>query len=264
MHNHDIIVVGASAGGVEALTTLVSALPSKLPAAIFVVLHLPPEPPSLLPTILQRSSRMMVTHAQDKEPIEHGRIYIAQSDCHIVIEHGYMRVAHGPKENRHRPAVDPLFRSAARSYGPRVQAVILTGNLDDGTAGLKAIKQRGGIAIVQDPENAPYPGMPASAIRNVAVDYVLPIDKIADLLVRLANEPAGDEADFPVPKLLEVETRIATREANDAEHLSMLGKPTVFTCPECHGTLWEMQDGDLMRFRCQVGHAYTVDSMTAD
>jgi two-component system chemotaxis response regulator CheB len=264
MPTHDIIVIGASAGGVEALRATVGALPADLPAAVFVVLHLPPEPPSLLPTILQRYGHLPATHANDREPIEPGRVYVAQPDCHLIVEYGHVRAVHGPKENRHRPAVDPLFRSAARSYGPRVQGVILTGNLDDGTAGLRAIKQRGGVAIVQDPMEALYPGMPSSAIRNVAVDHIMPLADIPELLVRLAHEPAQDSAIFPVPKELDIETRIATMEANDVEHVSKIGQPSMFTCPECHGTLWEMQDSNLLRFRCQVGHAYTVDSMMAD
>lgn len=157
MPGHDIIVIGASAGGVEALVTLTRSLHRNLQAAVFVVLHIPPQSPSLLPEILSRAGQLKAVQAADDMKIEHGHIYVAPPDHHMLVERGKVRVVHGPKENRHRPAVDPLFRSAALAYGPRVIGVILTGALDDGTAGLLAVKRRGGIAIVQDPDEALYP-----------------------------------------------------------------------------------------------------------
>src|SRR5947199_9158576 len=175
MSGHDIIVVGASAGGVEALVTLARSLKRNLQAAVFVVLHMPAQSPSLLPEILGRAGPLKAVQATDDMQIEPGHIYVAPPDQHMLMELGKVRVVRGPKENRHRPAVDPLFRSAALAYGPRVIGVILTGALDDGTAGLQAVKRRGGITIVQDPDEAFYPGMPLSALQHVQVDYTLPL-----------------------------------------------------------------------------------------
>lgn len=175
MDGHDIIVVGASAGGVEALSTLAAGLPADLPAAVFVVLHLPQHATSVLPQILDRAGSLPAAHPGDGEAIRTGRIYIAPPDRHMVIERGCVRLSRGPRENGHRPAIDTLFRSAARAYGDRTIGVILSGTLDDGTAGLAAVKSRHGLAVVQDPASAIYPGMPHSAIDNVAVDYVAPL-----------------------------------------------------------------------------------------
>jgi len=193
MAGHDIIVVGASAGGVEALVEVVRRLPPGLPAAVFVVLHIPAQSPSLLPDILSRSGPLITSHPDDGEKIEHGRIYVAPPNHHLLVERGHVRVVLGPKENRHRPAVDPLFRSAALAYGPRVVGVVLTGALDDGTAGLLAVKRRGGIAVVQDPKDALYAGMPRSALENIVVDYTLPLSDIGPLLKRLVAEQAEEE-----------------------------------------------------------------------
>src|SRR5215212_968855 len=185
MSARDIIVVGASAGGVEALTRLVKALPADLPASLFVVLHLPPDAHSALPTILNRRGQLWAVHPRDGETIEPGRIYVAPPDRHLVLHQGVARVVRGPRENGHRPAVDPLFRSAAAAYGPRVIGIVLSGTLDDGTAGLLAIKARGGVAVVQDPADALSPGMPENALENVPVDYQLAVDKMGLLLDRL-------------------------------------------------------------------------------
>ena len=200
MPGHDIIVVGASAGGVEALVKLVGQLPLRLPASLFLVLHIPPRSPSLLPGILSRPGPLAASHPEDGEEIRQGHIYIAPPDYHMLIELGYIKLSHGPKENLHRPAIDPLFRSAAYSYGPRVVGVILTGALDDGTAGLMAIKGRAGVAVVQDPADALYPGMPASALEHVQVDCCLPLAEIGAALVRLANQQAQEEGVYPTPE----------------------------------------------------------------
>ncbi len=189
---HDIIVIGASAGGVEALMKVVRTLPGDIPASLFLVLHLPAESSSVLPTILSRVSALPAIHPEDYSPIVPGTIYVARPDYHLMLEHGIVRVTHGPKENRHRPAIDPLFRSAALAYGPRVIGVILTGALDDGTAGLLAIKCSGGIAIVQDPQEALYASMPRSALLHVQVDYVLDLDAIGPKLIQLVKTPISD------------------------------------------------------------------------
>jgi two-component system, chemotaxis family, protein-glutamate methylesterase/glutaminase len=186
---HDMIVIGASAGGVEALTALVGGLPAHLPASVFIALHIPPSRRSRFPTILNRSGRLIAFHPVDNAVIEYGCISVAPPDHHMVIEDGRVRIVSGPTEHRERPAIDPLFRSAAQIYGPRVVGVVLTGMRTDGTAGLLAVKQRGGVAIVQDPDEARYPDMPRSALAHVAVDYTLPLSRIAPLLIRLIDEP---------------------------------------------------------------------------
>jgi two-component system chemotaxis response regulator CheB len=267
LQGHDIIVVGASAGGVEALRQITRELPADLPAAIFVVLHVPAQSPSILPQILDRDGPLGVAHAVDGEPITYGRIYVAPPDNHLLIERDRVRVIHGPKENRCRPAVDPLFRSAAVAYGPRVVGVVLTGALDDGTVGMVAVKRRGGVCVVQDPHDAIYPGMPSSVMRNVKVDYSVPLSDVAPLLVRLANEPAEDEGAYPVDEEFETENKIAEQQLNPQQFLDAvqhLGTISPFTCPECGGSLWELHDADLLRFRCHVGHAYSADSLVAE
>ncbi|MFL5732893.1 MAG: chemotaxis protein CheB [Chloroflexia bacterium] len=262
---HDIIVVGASAGGVEALMKLAGNLPRDLPASVFMVLHIPPEAPSVLPGILGRSGILPVAHPEDGDKIKQGRIYVAPPDFHMLLEDGRVRLARGPRENRHRPAVDPLFRSAAVAYGPRVVGVVLTGALDDGAVGLRSVKVRGGKAVVQDPEDALYPGMPSSAIRTTQVDHILPLKAIPPMLVRLVHQEAEDESRYPLHGELEIEAKMADMQTNNLENLQQLGAvPSVFSCPECHGTLWEMRSGDFLRFRCQVGHAYSAESMLAD
>lgn len=264
MPGHDIIVIGASAGGVEALVTLTRSLRRNLPAAVFVVLHIPAQSPSLLPDILNRAESLKAVQAKDGMKIEHGHIYVAPPDHHMLVERGKVRVVHGPKENRHRPAVDPLFRSAALAYGPRVIGVILTGSLDDGTAGLLAVKRRGGIAIVQDPDESLYPGMPMNALANVEVDYTLPLFSIGPLLGQLAIKPAKEEGGYPVSEDMEKETKQSEIDLSIMHNNEHVGTPSAFSCPECGGVLWEIQDGDLLRFRCRVGHAFSVESVFAE
>jgi two-component system chemotaxis response regulator CheB len=210
---------------------LARALPADLPAVVCVVLHLPAQSPSMLPTILSRAGPLPAVQARDGMAIEHGRIYVAPPNHHLLVERRRIRVLHGPRENRHRPSVDPLFRSAALAYGPRVLGVILTGTLDDGTAGLQAVKQRGGVAIVQDPADALYSGMPRSALEHVAVDYCLPLARIAPLLERLAREPAEEEGAPTVPE--EMEQEIRTTEMDMAAMMSddHPGDPSAFSCP---------------------------------
>lgn len=189
MSRRDIVVIGASAGGVASLWYLVQGLPANLPAAIFIVVHMSAKYPSWLPNILQKSGKLPSVHAVDGAEIEPGRIYIAPPDRHLLIKPQCMRVVFGPKENRFRPAIDPLFRTAALAYGERVVGVVLSGALNDGTAGLIEIKQHGGIAIAQHPREAMFSSMPESAIQHAKVDYILPIAEIASVLVNLANQP---------------------------------------------------------------------------
>ena len=263
MTGHDIVVVGASAGGVEALMKLVSELPADLPAAVFIVLHLQAQNPSLLPEILSRSGQLQARHPTDGEAIQPGRICVAPPDQHLLLEQGHIHLIRGPKENHHRPAIDPLFRSAAAAYGPRVIGVVLTGSLDDGTAGLLAIKRLGGMAIVQDPKEALFPSMPLNAMEHVGVDYTVPLSELGPLLVRLASDPVDREADFMVPKDMELEVHMAEMDMNALNNGKQAGTPSVFSCPECGGVLWEIRDGVLTRFRCRVGHAFSIESMMA-
>lgn len=263
MPGHDIIVVGASAGGVETLKHLVRDLPRDLPAALMVVVHLSPQSPGFLPAILERAGALPARAPKDYEAIEPGQIYVAPPDRHLLVEQGTLRVVHGPKENRHRPAIDPLFRSAAWMYGPRVAGVILSGTLDDGTAGLWAVKSCGGVTVVQDPVDAMYPGMPANALRSVQVDHCLPLEKLPALLIALAHEPAKSAQEYPVPENVKTETKFAML-GQDMKDMDKLGIPSTFTCPACHGSMWELKEGDLVRYRCHVGHAYSVDSLIAD
>jgi two-component system chemotaxis response regulator CheB len=190
MPGHDIIVMGASSGGIESLISIVRGLPPDLPASVFVVLHIPAQSKSSLPRILTQSGPLKAVHPEDNDAIEPGRIFVAPPDCHLMIDDDHVRLVRGPKENHHRPAIDPLFRTAARFYGPRVVGVVLSGALDDGSAGLVAVKARGGIAIVQDPAEALFPDMPRNAMEAAGADYCVAKTQIAPLLVRLASEAA--------------------------------------------------------------------------
>ncbi len=260
-HNHDVIVIGASAGGIEALTALAKGLPGDLPAAIGIIVHITPEGPSLLHTVLNRVAALTAVQAVDGMLFEQRHIYTPLPDNHLLLEDDRIRVIRGPKENRHRPSIDVLFRSAAVAYGPRVIGVILTGSLDDGTAGLLAIKRRGGLAIVQAPDDALYPEMPRSAINHVNVDYCVPVAEMPTLLTRLASEPAEADEAYPVSDDMKREVRIAAMDMHALNHAKTIGTPSVYSCPECGGVLWEMQDGDMIRFRCRTGHAFSVEAL---
>ena len=260
----DIIVVGTSAGGLEALLALLGALPPDLQASIFVVLHTSPESPGLLAHILDRGGKLPAVTAQDRERFQKSRVYVPPPDRHLLLEPGIVRVTRGPKENRFRPAIDPLFRSAAQTYGPRVIGVILTGYLDDGTAGLWTVKRLGGTAIVQDPADALVPFMPLNAVTHVKVDYCLPLQEIAPLLVRLTTEAAEDKGAYPVPKEVEIEVNIAKEQKAIDAGVLKLGEPSNYACPECHGVLLQMKEGTLFRFRCHTGHAYSLESLLTD
>jgi two-component system chemotaxis response regulator CheB len=264
MHTRDVIVVGASAGGIEALKEIAAGLPGGLPAAIFAALHVAPGGPGILPRILSRSGPLPAVHPRDGEPWRRGHVYVAPSDHHLLVRETTVRVVRGPKENGHRPSIDPLFRSAAVFHGPRVVGVVLTGALDDGTAGLKAVRTMGGLAIVQDPLDATNPSMPQSALRAVGADHVAPLTAIAPLLARLAGEPVPDAASRPVPEALAREVAIAEMVLPKEADMQRRGRRSLYSCPECQGGLWEVKEGELMRFRCHVGHAYTSETLLAE
>jgi two-component system chemotaxis response regulator CheB len=250
---HDVVVVGASAGGVEALRRLIASVPADFPGTIFVVLHLPTNAHSFLPTILSRAGALPVHHAVDGQVAERGTIYVAPPDVHLLVKPSGMQLLRGPTENGHRPAVDPLFRSAAQSFGGRVIGIVLSGVLDDGTNGLLAISSHGGLTVAQSPEDALYPSMPQSAIDNVPVDLVAPADEIGSSLTKLVAR-LGLEHDR-APDLLADYTERAL-EGNGA--LEMDGRPSRFTCPDCGGSLWDADPAEPGKFRCRVGHSWTT------
>ena len=229
MATRDTIVIGASAGGVQALTKLVSELPANLPAAVLIVLHVPSNVPSLLPEILARGANVPVAHATDQELISHGKVYVAPPDHHLIIENGRTRLVHGPKENLHRPSIDTLFRSAARWAGPRVIGVVLTGARDDGKLGMRAVKQRGGITVVQDPREAPFPSMPMSVMQEIRVDYSLSLVEIAPLLSELSRETVEEEEDIPC----RTRSKLSRESRGGAAHCSPTCRTIV--CEKAHG-----------------------------
>lgn len=255
----DIIVMGGSAGGIEALLSVVRSLPKDLPAAVFVVVHVPAYSVSRLPEILTRNANLPAAHAKHGERIQHGRIYIAPPDHHLVLRSQRVELSRGPRENHSRPAIDPLFRSAARAFGPRVTGVILSGALYDGAAGLLAVKGRGGTAIVQDPNEATVPSMPRSALRLVEVDSILPAGSIGDELTRLVREEIRETG---VVTMIDDEERILDVIEEDFSELASnhhTNAQTVYTCPDCGGVMWQSGPESGGRFHCHVGHVYAPE-----
>ncbi len=266
MIKRDIIVVGASAGGVRALTEFVKSLPKKFSGSIFIVLHTPPHSTSNMPAILTRAGLLPATHAIDGEPIIPGHIYVAPPDHHMLLEANCILVQKGPEENRFRPSIDALFRSAAYVYGPRVVGIVLSGLLNDGTSGLWSIKRLGGLTIIQEPADADYPNMPVNARESVSIDYVAPAMKMGALLERITLKKANKKPKISVKemKLLEMEVMIAKQGNAFALGIMEAGELTPFTCPECHGVLVKLTAGKIIRFRCHTGHAYTASALLAD
>jgi two-component system, chemotaxis family, protein-glutamate methylesterase/glutaminase len=256
MPKRDIIVIGASAGGVEALCDLTKKLPKDLPATVFIVMHIGSE--SALPKILSRCGALPAKHAEDNARYKRGQIYVAPSNQHLAIKDGMTVLRRGPRENGHRPAIDVLFRSAARTHRSRVTGVILSGGLDDGSAGLFAIKTRGGVAIVQDPREASTPEMPRNALNAVDVDFCLPVSQIARVLSELARGKATSTTDGPNGGEIDMPDQIAPEDP--AIHHPETHIP--LACPECSGPLYEYKEGDLSQFRCFVGHIYSPKSLS--
>jgi two-component system chemotaxis response regulator CheB len=255
----DVVAIGASAGGVEALGRLVAQLPADLPAAVFVVLHVPPTGTSVLPRILARAGPLPAGHAVDGSRPEHGRIYVAPPDCHLLLEAELIRVVRGPRENGHRPAADPLLRTAARAYGARACGIVLSGSLDDGTAGLRTVKICGGATLVQDPQDALYPAMPRSAIKIVGPDHILDAEALGAAIAALAR---GDSVPSSLPRRRAAAAQSgapAIRPETDED--AQPGRRAAFSCPDCGGALWETDEGGLLHFRCRVGHAYSENGL---
>ncbi|RWB73035.1 MAG: chemotaxis protein CheB [Mesorhizobium sp.] len=258
-----IFVIGASLSGIDALTELVSKLPKPFPAPIFIAQHVASHSPGMLPYLLSKAGPLPAVHPKNATLFERGIIYVAPPDRHMLIQKGYIRLSHGPHENLARPAIDPLFRSAAATYGPAVVGVVLTGQLNDGTSGLLAIKDCGGYTIVQEPREATARSMPLSAIRHMKVDKVCTLDEMARLFIELAfDDPPGDR-DERLPSLMEIENRIAEGifKVDDWWALEQLSIPSGLNCPTCRSALYELKDQRVLRYRCRSGHGFSAQSL---
>ena len=261
---HDVVVIGASAGGVEALTRVVAGLPADFAASVFVVLHMRPDARSALAEILRRSGPLPAYQAEDRQPVQRGHIYVAPPNRHLVLQRGHTVLEAGPRENSARPAVDVLFRSAARAYGPRVVGVVLSGTLRDGALGLAAIKMRGGVTVVQDPDEAMFSGMPESALDTTEVDYCLRAAEISLRLAELTHHGIEHEPmQTSEPDYSEITLHAADEPQSEASP-KLPNRASGLSCPECHGSLWELDEGRNLRFECRTGHAYSVDALLSE
>ncbi|WLD57205.1 chemotaxis protein CheB [Salinispirillum sp. LH 10-3-1] len=257
-----LVVVGASAGGMAALKELVAQFPPDFPAPVFIVNHMGAHTTGeALVKVLNESSSLTCAHGHHEEVFKSGHIYLAPSDQHMLIVKRKILITKVARENRSRPAIDPLFRSAAVAYSNRVIGIILTGYLDDGTSGMRAIKRCGGVCIAQDPEDAAYPDMPQSVIANVGADYCLPVAEMGALLTDLVTRELPENE--PVPEDIVIEAKIAQRVLSDLPSVEALGEQVPFNCPDCGGVLWQMADGKLLRYRCHTGHAFTSSALLA-
>jgi two-component system chemotaxis response regulator CheB len=256
--NRDIFVIGASLGGVEALLRMLADLPADLDASLFVVQHRSPRE-GHLGRVLARRATLPLRDACDGEVIERGTIYLAPADRHLLLDKATLRVVRGPRENGVRPAIDPLFRTAAAHYGSRVVGIVLTGLRDDGVAGLEAIHRSGGLTVVQDPEDAAYPDMPRSALAQVPVDHVVPLAQMSKWIAQLAGAPAPEGS---APDDVVREARITATYTSSDEPLDRLGDLTTYDCPECGGPLWRVGEPKRARYRCRVGHAFSEHKLS--
>ncbi|RDV14474.1 chemotaxis protein CheB [Pontibacter diazotrophicus] len=261
-----IIVIGTSAGGMQALTLLLSKLPAELPAALFIVQHLSKDSSAtFLVKRLSQYTKLTCKVAEHKQLFEAGTVYLAPPDMHLLLTGKEMLVTRGPRENQFRPSIDPLFRSAAAYHGASVTGVVLTGFMSDGVVGMESIKRSGGATVVQAPDDAEFPALPNNVIRQIKTDYVVPISDMGEILVKLANRL--DQDSVTVPTDVWQEAQIAERVMNNSvmtsiEELEKAGSRSPYSCPECGGGLWELsQQNTIKRFRCHSGHAYTKDSL---
>jgi two-component system chemotaxis response regulator CheB len=258
-----IFVIGASLSGIDALCELASKLPAGFPAPIFIAQHVASHSPGMLPYLLAKAGPLPAVHPKNASMFKPGTIYVAPPDRHMLLHKGYIRLSHGPHENLARPAIDPLFRSAAVNYGPAVVGVVLTGQLKDGTSGLLAIKDRGGFTIAQDPGEATARSMPLSAIRHMKVDKVCTLDDMARLFVILANDAPPPEPEDSSLQLMEIENRIADGNFNVQDWLALeqMSIPSGLNCPNCRSALYEIRDQRVLRYRCRSGHAFSAQSL---
>ena len=258
-----VVVVGASAGGLDALVRLVAQFPADFPASVFVVQHMSADTSGdALLESLAKAGNLPCMRARDGQPFKTGHIYLARADHHMLLAKGdKILVTKGARENRSRPGIDPLFRSAAVAYGVGVVGVLLTGYLDDGTSGMVAIKRCGGMTVVQDPTDAAYPDMPLNAIENADIDHVVPLAEMGSLVTRLLGRPLGQQT--AIPRDIQTEARIAERVLSDLKAVESLGSQVPFNCPGCGGVLWKMSKGDT-RYRCHTGHSFTGPVLLAE
>lgn len=265
MTQRDLVVVGASAGGLEALREIVAGFPADLRATVLIVLHLPASATSYLPTILGKASKLRVVQAVHGAPLEPGTIHVAPPDHHLLVHGNALRLSRGPKVNGHRPAVDALFLSAARWMGPRTIAVVLSGSLDDGTAGARHVLRAGGVTIAQDPLDALYPSMPRSAIEAGGIQLVQPVARIVEAIVSATGEEvmaappeSGSQKEDRPDRFDDVDAMLAFEPVGDA---TPVASASGFTCPDCHGALWEVTEDQLVRYRCRIGHSFAPKSL---
>lgn len=266
MPRHDVVVIGGSAGSLRPLTDIVAQLPAAFDASVLIVIHTAATADGALPHILSRATALAVAFGRDGERLQPGRIYVAPPDCHLIVADDSVRVVHGPRENGFRPAIDPLFRTAARQFGPRVIGVVLSGALSDGTYGLMLVKQHGGVAIVQDPEDADIESMPRNALTAIEADYVLPAAEIAAALTRLIQDQTADaprHRGLTMPRSDDLEPQLQTTNTQVSEMEGRFGAASALTCPDCGGALWEVQEGRVLRYQCHVGHQFAPDSLDA-
>lgn len=259
-----VVAVGASAGGVEAARDLIAGLGADFPAPVLVVLHMAAHAPSALPAILGRRAHLPVVAADDGKALLPGRVFVCRPDHHLLVRDGILRLGHGARENGHRPAVDTLFRSVARWYGPRAVAVVLSGALDDGAAGALAVAARGGSVLVQDPGEALYSGMPSATLRAVGKAQPASLAELPALLTQLVEAPFDAPPDPEEPRDLVMETDMAELEESSIQHPDRPGVPSGLACPDCHGVLFEVAEEPIVRFRCRVGHAWSAESLLVE
>jgi two-component system chemotaxis response regulator CheB len=265
MKSRDIIVLAASTGGVDALKQILSSMPADLPASIFVVTHIGAHP-SILPAVLQSSCNLPVKHAIDGEEFTVSNVYIAPPDRHLLLYNGTTALSDGPKENFTRPAADPLFRSAAVIYGRRVIGVVLTGDLDDGAAGLRAVRACGGYTLVQDPADCRAPSMPVHALRAAGADVVAPVARLGTAILE-ALEPSMENA-HPRKQddvsVIEIEERMLRTGQISLSDLEAIGERSALTCPDCGGVIWKIGKSLPLRYRCHTGHAFSAASLESE
>jgi len=260
MANRDLVAIGTSAGGVEALVGLARSLPRDLSASVLVTIHLPSHSRSALDDVLNRAGQLKASFAAEGEAVKKGRIYIAPPGRHLLVQGERFALGSGPRENNTRPSIDPMLRSAALCCGSRTIGVILTGTLGDGASGLWAVKQAGGITVVQDPGEAQFSEMPRTALKRTDPDHIVKLPDLPKLLQSLVQQPAGEPT--TIPDRIKREVEIARRGRSSMEEMDRIGRRSVLTCPDCDGVMWEIDEGDLTRYRCHVGHTYTAELMS--
>lgn len=251
----NIIVIGASAGGFRAINQLVANIPNTLPTAIFVVMHLGKQSvPEIILQHLERNTKFTCKVPTHGDPIQKGYLYIAPRDCHMLVTKGTIHITKGPHENRWRPSIDVLFRSAAAAYDSRSIGIVLSGMMDDGTSGMSAIKRSGGVCIVQEPEEAEFPDMPKNVLNNVDVDYRVPVNDIGYILDDLFAKPQGPMHE--IPEDIRIEAEITQNMSSNINDMRKIADQSVFICPECGGGLWAVKNDKAHRYRCHTGHTY--------